>query len=86
MTAGGLTSESPPDGRGAADGADGVRIGSVLGGYRLEEQIGRGGMAVVFRATDERLGRQVETGKERRMRVYAGRAGAGKALGRALGQ
>src|SRR5690348_4312257 len=59
MTAGGLTSESPPDGRGAADGADGVRAGSVLGGYRLEEQIGRGGMAVVFRASDERLGRQV---------------------------
>jgi len=59
MTAGGLTSESPPDGRSAADGADGVRAGSVLGGYRLEEQIGRGGMAVVFRATDERLGRQV---------------------------
>jgi Protein kinase domain len=31
----------------------------VLAGYRLEEQIGRGGMAVVFRASDERLGRQV---------------------------
>src|SRR5215470_18303085 len=59
MTASGLTSDSPPDGRGVADGADGVRVGSVLGGYRLEEQIGRGGMAVVFRATDERLGRQV---------------------------
>jgi serine/threonine protein kinase len=59
MTASGLTSESPPDGRNAADGADGVRVGLVLGGYRLEEQIGRGGMAVVFRATDERLGRQV---------------------------
>ena len=59
MTASGLTSESPPDGRGAADGANGVTVGSVLGGYRLEEQIGRGGMAVVFRASDERLGRQV---------------------------
>jgi len=27
----------------------------VLAGYRLEEQIGRDGMAVVFRASDERL-------------------------------
>jgi len=34
-------------------------VGSVLAGYRLEKQIGRGGMAVVFRASDERLGRQV---------------------------
>jgi serine/threonine protein kinase len=59
MTASGLTSESPPDGRGVPGGTDGVRVGSVLGGYRLEEQIGRGGMAVVFRASDERLGRQV---------------------------
>jgi serine/threonine protein kinase len=33
--------------------------GSVLAGYRLEQQIGRGGMAVVFRAIDERLGRPV---------------------------
>src|ERR1700691_1628466 len=33
--------------------------GSQIAGYRLEEQIGRGGMAVVFRAQDERLGRQV---------------------------
>jgi serine/threonine protein kinase len=31
----------------------------VLAGYRLEEQIGHGGMAVVFRASDERLRRQV---------------------------
>ena len=31
----------------------------MLAGYRLEEQIGRGGMAVVFRASDERLGRHV---------------------------
>jgi len=28
----------------------------VLAGYLLEEQIGRDGMAVVFRASDERLG------------------------------
>jgi serine/threonine protein kinase len=33
--------------------------GSRVAGYRLEEQIGRGGMAVVFRAQDERLERQV---------------------------
>jgi serine/threonine protein kinase len=33
--------------------------GSQLAGYRLEERIGRGGMAQVFRAWDERLDRQV---------------------------
>jgi Protein kinase domain len=33
--------------------------GSQVAGYRLEEQIGAGGMAVVFRAVDERLGRRV---------------------------
>lgn len=35
------------------------RPGAVIAGYRLEERIGRGGMAVVFRAVDERLGRLV---------------------------
>ena len=35
------------------------RAGSVLSGYRLEQQVGRGGFAVVFRALDERLGRPV---------------------------
>jgi serine/threonine protein kinase/WD40 repeat protein len=34
-------------------------VGSKIASYRLEEQIGRGGMAVVFRAQDERLQRQV---------------------------
>lgn len=37
----------------------GLVAGSRLAGYLLEEQIGRGGMAAVFRATDERLNRQV---------------------------
>jgi serine/threonine protein kinase len=34
-------------------------VGSRIGAYRLEQVIGRGGMAVVFRAVDERLDRQV---------------------------
>ena len=38
---------------------DGLRQGSQIAGYLLQEQIGRGGMAVIFRATDEQLGRQV---------------------------
>jgi hypothetical protein len=33
--------------------------GSRIAGYRLEEQIGQGGMAVVFKAHDERLDRPV---------------------------
>lgn len=37
----------------------GIRPGSVVAGYRLDEQIGQGGMAVVFRARHERLGRYV---------------------------
>jgi serine/threonine protein kinase len=35
------------------------QAGSQIGGYRLEEQIGVGGMAVVFRARDARLDRPV---------------------------
>jgi len=39
--------------------AAGFAPGSWLGGYRLEQQVGAGGMAVVFRARDERLDRLV---------------------------
>ena len=37
----------------------GFRAGSLVAGYRLEAQVGAGGMAVVFRARDERLNRLV---------------------------
>jgi serine/threonine protein kinase len=36
-----------------------LAAGSRIAGYRLEERIGQGGMAVVFRARDERLDRTV---------------------------
>ena len=39
--------------------ATGPGAGSRVAGYRLEQQIGAGGMAVVFRARDERLDRLV---------------------------
>ena len=38
---------------------DDPRIGTVLGGYRIEAGIGRGGMGVVYRAEQVRLQRQV---------------------------
>ena len=44
---------------GAFGSSAGFPIGARIAGYRLEEQIGHGGMAVVFRAEDERLQRQV---------------------------
>jgi hypothetical protein len=50
--AGGLLSEGFP-----APG--GFRPGSLVAGYRIESRIGAGGMAVVFRARDEHLGRLV---------------------------
>jgi serine/threonine protein kinase len=36
-----------------------IAVGSVVGGFRIEEKIGEGGMAVVYRATQEDLGRPV---------------------------
>ncbi len=41
------------------DFATNLRAGSVLAGYRLTEPIGQGGMAVVFLAADQHLGRRV---------------------------
>jgi serine/threonine protein kinase len=37
----------------------GLSAGAEIAGYLLQEQIGAGGMAVVFRAVDQRLGRLV---------------------------
>jgi peptide/nickel transport system substrate-binding protein len=52
-----MVAEESPDGPGGL--LAGFSAGSRVAGYRLEEQIGAGGMAVVFRAVDERLGRRV---------------------------
>src|SRR5580692_4269634 len=40
-------------------GFGGFGAGSLVAGYRIESRIGAGGMAVVFRARDERLGRSI---------------------------
>jgi serine/threonine-protein kinase len=44
---------------GAGGGPVVLAAGSRIAGYLLEQEIGAGGMAVVFRALDERLGRLV---------------------------
>ena len=58
-----MVSEEPPasgESWGNADGMlAGFFAGTRLAGYRLEEQVGAGGMAMVFRAVDERLDRLV---------------------------
>ena len=55
-----MSDEVPEVGDGLPPESGGVlAAGSRVAGYLLEEQIGQGGMAVVFRAQDERLGRRV---------------------------
>src|SRR5579883_193649 len=58
-----IVSEDPPiyiGGRRVEESLPAVRIGDVLGGiYELREQIGMGGMGIVFEAHDRLLNRQV---------------------------
>ncbi|MEU3495754.1 serine/threonine-protein kinase [Kitasatospora cineracea] len=49
----------PPEQPSLAAAAPGELDGRTLAGYRLEHVLGRGGMAVVYRAEDLRLGRTV---------------------------
>src|SRR6266700_4783955 len=48
-------SDSAPPGTGGPD----LSSGSTIAGYVIEERLGAGGMAVVYRAVDQRLGRPV---------------------------
>jgi hypothetical protein len=52
----------------------GLAPGDQVAGYQVEQQIGRGGMAVVYRALDLRLGRQVA------LKVLAPHLGADEAF------
>lgn len=58
MTDGPDRTSGAGDERPAGDGPSDL-VGRQVAGYRLEERIGRGGMAVVYRAEDLRLGRTV---------------------------
>jgi serine/threonine protein kinase len=57
----GTVNDDLPAARGGPVAAEAASFtaGSRIAGYRLEQQIGAGGMAVVFRAVDERLDRRV---------------------------
>ena len=44
---------------GARPGTPYLQIGTMVGGYRMEAFLDRGGMASVYEATDLRLGRRV---------------------------
>ena len=54
-----MTAEPPGGDGGFLAAGEGVVPGSLVAGYRVVDRIGRGGMAVVIRARDERLGRLV---------------------------
>jgi hypothetical protein len=54
-----VTTEPPGDPGSFMTAGGGIVAGSRIAGYQVTDRIGRGGMAVVFRARDERLGRLV---------------------------